>query len=359
MYRDYAPKGVKFLFVYKSLAHPELIGNYVQPFTMDERLMHARQAVKKLGATIPWIVDPMDNRLKHALGDRPNSEYVIDPTGTIVRKRAWSDPVAVRKDLEDLVGQVETITKPEDLGLPVVLTTAEPATKVEIARVSRLGMFPLTSQPKIALGGMPFYVKLRCEAELTVIDDGKGKLYLGFHLDPLYQVHWNNLTKPLRFELEVPDGIKLSQHSGEAPRGRAESDINPREFLIDVAQWPDDKPIRLTVIYSACTENDCREVEQVYEVHRRRDADGGAAPGAAFRGLTSEAMLKLLLAGDKNGDGQLTRSELNSVQRPRFADFDFNADGILDKDEVQKLADQTNAQKRSLTNPASNRGGMP
>ena len=60
MYRDYGPRGVKFVFVYKSLAHPELEGNYVQPFTMGERLAHARQAVKQLGASIPWIVDPMD-----------------------------------------------------------------------------------------------------------------------------------------------------------------------------------------------------------------------------------------------------------------------------------------------------------
>ncbi len=345
MYRDYGPRGVKFLFVYKSLAHPERVGNYVQPFTLDERLAHARQAVKQLGATIPWIVDPMDNRLKHALGDRANSEYIIDPTGTIVRKRAWSDPVAVRKDLEELVGQVDKVTKPEDIGLKVEPARTEPATNGEIARVSRVGMFPLTAKPTIEQGGAPFYAKLRCEAELTVIDSGKGKLYLGFHLDPFYQVHWNNLDKPLRFELEVPDEIKLSQKAGEAPPVTVESDINPREFLLDIVEWPDDKAIRLTVIYSACTETDCHEVRQEYFVHRRRDADGGAAPGAAFRGLTSEGMAKLLMAGDKNGDGKLTRSELNSVQRPRFADFDLNKDGILDEDEIQKLADQPTAQK--------------
>ena len=59
MYRDYGPKGVKFIYIYKSLAHPEMRGNYVQPFTLDERLAHARQAGKQLGSTIPWLVDPM------------------------------------------------------------------------------------------------------------------------------------------------------------------------------------------------------------------------------------------------------------------------------------------------------------
>jgi hypothetical protein len=344
-YRDYGSKGVKFFFVYKSLAHPELIGHYVQPFTMDERLAHARQAVQQLGATIPWIVDSMDNRLKHALGDRANSEFIVDPTGKIVRKRAWSDPVAVRKDLEELVGPVDTVTKPEDLGFKVEPAQPESLAKVDIARVSRMGMFPLIVKPTIGQNGKPFYAKLRCEAELSVIDDGNGKLYLGFHLDPFYHVHWNNLTKPLRFELEVPDEIKLSQKNGEAPQVSDESDIHPREFLIEVEKWPEDKAIRLTVIYYACTERDCHEAQQPYVIHRKRDIDGGAAPGAAFRGITTEAMFKLLMNGDKNGDGKLTKSELNSVQRPRFADFDLNSDGILDKDEIQRLADQPATQK--------------
>ena len=47
--RDYAPKGVKFFYVFKSLAHPELMGNYVQPFTLDERLKQARQAAHQFG----------------------------------------------------------------------------------------------------------------------------------------------------------------------------------------------------------------------------------------------------------------------------------------------------------------------
>ena len=345
MHQDYSPKGVKFLFVYKSLAHPELIGNYVQPFTMAERLAHARQAVKQLGATIPWIVDPMDNRLKHALGDRANSEFIIDPTGSIVRKRAWSDPVAVRKDLEELVGHVDSVTKPDELGLKVESVRTESTSNRQFARVSRMGMFPLSAKPMIGDDAQPFYVKLRCEAELSVIDDENGKLYLGFHLDPLYEVHWNNLNKPLRFELEFPSEIKLSHKSGEAPQVSEESDINPREFMLDVEKWPADKTIKLTVMYFACTERECHEAQQTYVIHRKRDTDGGAAPGAAFRGISSEAMLKLLMAGDKNGDGKLTKAELNSVQRPRFMDFDLNTDGILDKDEILKLANQQAAQR--------------
>ena len=93
----------------------------MQPITLEERIAHAKQAQKQLGATIPWIVDAMDNRLKHALGDRPNSEFIIDPKGKIVRKRAWSFPAQVRKDLEDLVGKVDRITKEEEVKLTLEL----------------------------------------------------------------------------------------------------------------------------------------------------------------------------------------------------------------------------------------------
>src|SRR3569623_1914184 len=115
--RDYGPKGVKFFIVFKSLAHPELAGNYIQPFTLDERMALVRQAEKQFGTHIPWVVDAMDNRLKHALGDRPNSQFLINPEGIVVRKRHWSNPKAVRKDLEELVGPVEHVTKEEDLHL--------------------------------------------------------------------------------------------------------------------------------------------------------------------------------------------------------------------------------------------------
>ena len=50
---------------------------------------------------------------------------------------------------------------------------------------------------------------------------------------------------------------------------------------MDVIAWPEDKPIRLTVTYSACVgEETCHSVQQEYVLHRRRDKDGGGARGA-------------------------------------------------------------------------------
>lgn len=84
--RHYAAKGVRFYYIYKALAHPEING-FISPFTLEERLMHVREAKQRLGTRFRWLCDTMDNDLKHALGDRPNSEFVIDPEGRVVRKR--------------------------------------------------------------------------------------------------------------------------------------------------------------------------------------------------------------------------------------------------------------------------------
>ena len=76
------------------------------------------EAKRRLGTQFRWICDSMDNDLKHALGDRPNSEFVIDPHGKIVVARQWSDPQALRTDLEDLVGPVARPTTVADLNMP-------------------------------------------------------------------------------------------------------------------------------------------------------------------------------------------------------------------------------------------------
>jgi len=345
VYRDYAPKKVQFFFVYKALAHPERNG-ILQPITQEERLLQSREAAKRLGNTIPFLGDAMDNRLKHALGDRNNSEFIVDPEGKIVRKRTWSDPEQVRKDLEVLVGKVDKITKPEDLILKVEKAPADVAPRGVVQKIPRTGMSAVVAEPRIEKGSV-FYAKLRAEAEAAVIDEGKGKLYLGFHLDPFLGAHWNNSKKPLRFELEAPEGVKLSVKSGESPKPKVEKDIDPREFLLDVEAWPEGKTVRLTVTYVACAEDACHEVSQVYELRRQRDRDGGrATSGGGLRGRTPEEIVKQLMESDKSKDGKLSKEELPSNLQARFAEFDLNKDGVLDKDEIQKMAEKLSERKK-------------
>ncbi|MEO8272271.1 MAG: deiodinase-like protein, partial [Aureliella sp.] len=147
VHRDYAPKGVEFFFIYKSLAHPELAGNYIQPFTLEERMAHAKQAKEQFNTQIPWVVDAMDNRLKRALGDRPNSQFLIDPQGIIVRKRAWSNPAQVREDLEECVGPVDKITREEDLHLKFSLPLKDKGSRGAIPRIPRTRMTAILTEP--------------------------------------------------------------------------------------------------------------------------------------------------------------------------------------------------------------------
>lgn len=354
VYRDYQSKGVKFYFIYKSLAHPELAGNYVQPFTLAERLAHARQAEKQLGATIPWIVDTMDNRLKHALGDRPNSEFVVNPEGVIVRKRAWSHPAQLRRDLEELVGPVDRITREEDVKLNLQPPPKAPAARGVVPRVKRPQMQAIVIEPQIEPKGQPFFAKLRAEADADLIKDGAGKLYLGFHLDPFHDAHWNNLTKPLSIKIDVDEGVTLETTTAESPKVEVASDTDPREFLVNVTAWPDQHWVRVRVTYFACVgEETCHSVKQTYLLYRERDADGGGARGEGAGYWSPEEFNRQILSSDKDKDGKLSRDEARGLVAPQFDKLDVNHDGLLDTDELQALSEWLNHWHQPGVGPTS------
>lgn len=343
MYRDYRSKDVRFYFIYKSLAHPELAGSYVQPFTLAERLAQARQAEKQLGATIPWIVDAMDNRLKHGLGDRPNSEFIVNPEGVIVRKRAWSHPAQVRKDLEELVGPVNIITREDDVHLNLKLPITPSAPRGTLPRLIRPAMQPLAMEPQLESDRSPFFAKLRAEADESLLAHGTGQLYLGFHLDPIHNAHWNNLTPPLSFQLDAGDAVKLEATTGTAPKVDAASDSDPREFLLKIRAWPIEEPVRLTVSYFACVgEESCHTVKQEYVLYRKRDADGGGARGEGAGFWNSQEFAARMLAGDTNKDGRIVKSEASGIILPHFEKLDANHDGFLNLKELEVVSDWLN-----------------
>lgn len=274
IYRDYSPRGVEFYYVYKALAHPETDG-YVTPYTLEERLLHVKAAERTLGSEIPWICDTMSNDIKHALGNAPNSEFIVDPEGIIVRRRAWSRPEQLRADLVELVGAVENPTRVADLDLKQI-----PPPKVAASGVVPRVEVPGRMRPlKIELhaSGSPAYVKLRAEAEESFVRNGKGKMYLGFHLDPIYRVHWNNLAAPVRFVLTAPEGITVEPASGEGPKVAAAADIDPREFLVDIDRGDSRSPLTLKVDYFACNDDEgwCKPVTQEYTIYPALDPDGG------------------------------------------------------------------------------------
>ncbi len=283
--RDYSSRGVKFYYIYKALAHPESNG-YVQPFTLQERLLHVKEAQRTLGSRFTWLADNMENEVKHKLGNAPNSEFLLDPAGKVVRRRNWSNPASLRKDLEQLVGPVEKPTQVADLKLktapPPKVAASGVVPRVQVTGTMRaFKVVPQKSEE-------PHYVKLRAEVDQDFMSTGLGKLYLGFHLDPLYHVHWNNLVAPIKFELELPADVTVTPSQGTGPKVKQPSDIDPREFLLDIDELKQvpQAALKVKVSYFACNDDEgwCKPVSQEYLVYLEGDRDAGSVRQRGGRG---------------------------------------------------------------------------
>ena len=357
--RDYTPEGVQFFYLYKQLAHPEL-DHYVDPFTLEERLMHIAQAERQLGSRIPWIADAMTNELKHALGDMPNSEFIIDPDGRILERRAWSDPTALREDLERLIGPVENPTRVSDLDLPSEPPVATVAKGI-VPRVTPPGrMMTLKVEPDLDSTQLPFYTKLRADVDREFLRNGEGKLLLGFHIDPLYHMHWNNLAPPLTYEVTAPDGVGVTPTAATFAEIEEPADADPREFLVDISTDDPAASFDLSVTYYACDDDNtfCIPVTQSYAVSLQVDPDGGRVFGAGrgggrFAGRGGRggpgAMIERIRGWDANDDGLVARSEVPEQMLDRFDRMDENGDGVLEADEIESLP--------ARMEPGAGRGG--
>jgi len=326
--RDYQPQGVKFYYIYKALAHPENNG-YITPFSIKERLMHVDEAKQTLGSKIPWICDNMDNDLKHALGNRPNSEFIIDPSGKVVVSREWSRPEELRSDLQRLVGPVTKPTTLSDLQMPSRQSPQKAATGI-VKRITLPGnLSPLKITARKS--EIPHYAKLRAEMS-------GDQIYLGFFLDPLYKVHWNNRASALSFDIKTPSGVSVTPATGTAEKVEIDADADPREFLVSFA-GRSSEPIILTVKYFACddAETFCIPVEQKYEVSLERDRDGGSRResgsrmaqnrGPSGQSRIGEMMKRIAIMRtlDINRDGEISAEEIEAAPKSlRQLDQDSN-----------------------------------
>lgn len=257
-----------------------------------------------MGTSIPWLADTMENDFKHAMGNRSNSEFVIDPKGKIVRMRDWSNPIALREDLVELVGPVENPTNPSDLKLIKKYEPTEVARGV-VERVhpqGRMTAFKVDTKQPFA---NPAYVKLRAEG------DFRGQMYLGFFVDPIYKVHWNNQAGPVQIEV---DG---KTHVG--PKVSEKADADPREFLLEVTG---DEPIIVTLKYVACDDEEtwCKTLTQKFVVTQERDPDAGRvsaqrAGGGGREGFGPGRQGSRQGGGARQGGGGRQRGGLPGGQR--------------------------------------------
>ncbi len=356
--RDYAPRGVQFFYVYKALAHPGMNG-YLDPVTLQERLLHVEEAKRTLGTQIPWLCDNLEDELKHALGDRPNSQFLFDEAGRIARIWSWSDAHELRQELVKIAGPVEHPTTVDQLHLKVQARPASQAASGVVPRVSApKGARPLIVRPAITRTQgttEPLYVKLRVDADPGLLSEGTGSLLLGFHLDPIHRVHWNNLAGPLRYEIEVDGEAQLEPRAGEGPPLEVEIDGDPREFLLTLENADLKAPLTVTARFFVChdVEGWCKPITQRYTIELAEDEGAGRAmrggsggfggmrgrgPGVGPGGGPGGAgdFAGRFERMDADGDGKLSRTEFPGPAE-MFERMDADGDGSLSKDEMQAV----------------------
>jgi hypothetical protein len=280
-YVDYAPQGVQFFFVYKSLRHPELDG-YLQPQNIAERLLQLKAAQAKLGTKVPWLADTMENEMREALGFGANSVYLISPEGEIVYASERINVASFRRALVEHLGEVDPVTSANDLGLPRITRPERLVNEESEIRVKRPdGLVILNITPEAPED--TYYVKLRAEAYPELLETGTGSLFLGFYPDPIHGAYWNNLTEPMQFTLTVPEGVEASPTTARAQAGPGDKDKNPRQFWVSIkADQPIDE-MKLTLNYFACTDSLCLALSQSYTIHFEA-ADNGSRTFGMNRG---------------------------------------------------------------------------
>ena len=98
-------------------------------------------------------------------------------------------------------------------------------------------------------------------------------------------------------------------------------------------------------------EETCHAVRQEYVLRRQRDIDGGGARGEGAGYWESAEFTQRMLAGDKNDDGKLSKSEVVGIILPHFEKLDANKDGFLDAQELDVVAGWLNSHHQPGTPP--------
>lgn len=348
IYRDYKDKNVQFLIIYKSIVHPGTNG-VIDAFTKEERIKQLALAKKRLGTTVPIVSDSLDGDIVKALESAPNAEFVVDPEGKLVYRKFWHDPAALRTFLEERVGKVDNPTKVADLNMKLVFPKAgAPRGLVKPVKMpGRMAILNTAPQLQEDAGAKddapPYFAKLLAEADRKAMSGGEGKLYLGFYLDPVYQVHWNNPAGGLSFSIDDPNDAGFEPIVGQTPEYKHETDVDPREFVINFQAQKRGAKLRLTVRYTICDDNGkfCMPVEQHYTLEMTRKRGGASRAGQWMTELVGDPM-----SYDKNGDGLASRDELPKQRAMiMLLHYDRNHDEAIDKVEAALFYDMTRMQQ--------------
>ena len=188
----------------------------------------------------------------------------------------------------------------------------------------------------IASGKRPIYVKLR--AELTRRPDvtGKRKMYLGFYMDPIHRVHWNNGAGPVEVEIEAPINSGVASVKLKGPKVHPPNDVDPRMFLVDVEKGFDvSTTFKVKLRYVACddAETFCVPVTQDFDVSLQPLNNGSSRPG-----IFLARIFRNVAQHDKDGDGNITAQELGEGNVTMYmTHIDYNLDNVIGRDELNRF----------------------
>jgi hypothetical protein len=93
MAREFAPKGVEFVFLYTREAHPG--ENYPAHGSFEQKLAHARAFRAEFKVERPILVDDLTGTAHKLYGSLPNMTYLIGRGGRVLFRADWTDPPTI------------------------------------------------------------------------------------------------------------------------------------------------------------------------------------------------------------------------------------------------------------------------
>ena len=93
MAREFASKGVEFVFLYSREAHPG--ENYPAHRSFEQKLAHARAFKAEFKVERPILVDDLTGTAHKLYGSLPNMTYFIARGGRVLFRADWTDPLTI------------------------------------------------------------------------------------------------------------------------------------------------------------------------------------------------------------------------------------------------------------------------
>jgi predicted outer membrane repeat protein len=374
----YEEQKPNFFYIYRTLAHPEN-HRFVTPYTLNERAQHAALAAERYQTDYPWYCDDITNETAQWLEALGNNLFIFNEEGTELFAGSYEElstftemlhqliPPPVLPEADDQPVTKLTPRKTEEKKQTIIIEPYEPIKTKAIRRPNfdpkNAPYFPLQIKP--INSKHPFYAKLRIEADQALLKTGSGFLYAGFHIDPIYNVAWENIKEPLSYSIKPPAGCALAPSKNQAQKILEHpTDADPREFILEVRNWSPEEPIQLSVNYPLFSIQSKwkREITQHYIVYLKRDDNAGRVIGREIsleeinKGKThaiptqkrNETLFeKYCRIFDIDRDGRIILDEAPRRIANVWNTVDLNNNGILDPEELKQFIDTQELERQN------------